>query len=83
MKSTGIVRKLDSLGRIVIPAELRKTLNIKIKDPIEIYVSGDSIVFRKYLPACIFCGEEEEEEMKTYKNKYVCKNCIKLLNRKR
>lgn len=80
MKSTGIVRKVDNLGRIVLPSELRKTLNIKIKDPLEIYVSGDSIVLRKYLPCCVFCGDEED--IKPFKNKYICKNCAKSLNRK-
>lgn len=81
MKSTGIVRKVDKLGRIVLPSELRNTLNIKIKEPLEIYVSGDSIVLRKYLPCCIFCGEEEN--IGTFKNKYVCKKCMKQISKKK
>ena len=55
MKSTGIVRKVDELGRIVIPIELRRTLDIDIKDALEIYVDGDQIILKKYEPACIFC----------------------------
>ena len=54
MKATGIVRKVDELGRIVLPIELRRTLDIEIKDPIEIYVDGDYILLKKYEPACIF-----------------------------
>ena len=56
MKATGIVRKVDELGRIVLPIELRRTLNINIKDPLEIYVDGESIMLKKYQPACVFCG---------------------------
>ena len=59
MKATGIVRKVDELGRIVLPIELRRTLGIEIKDPIEIYVDGDYILLKKYEPACIFCGNAE------------------------
>ena len=55
MKSTGIVRKVDELGRIVLPIELRRTLGIEEKDRIEIFVDGESIILRKYQPACIFC----------------------------
>jgi len=55
MKSTGIVRKIDPLGRIVLPKELRKTLGINEKDPLEIFVDGESIILSKYEPACIFC----------------------------
>lgn len=56
MKSTGIVRKVDELGRIVLPIELRRTMNIDVKDAMEIYVDGDQIVLKKYEPSCIFCG---------------------------
>ena len=58
MKSTGIVRKVDELGRIVLPIELRRTMDIAEKDAIEIYVDGASIILRKYEPTCIFCGDE-------------------------
>ena len=60
MKATGIVRKVDELGRIVLPIELRRTLNIDIRDPLEIYVDGESIMLKKYQPACIFCGSSDD-----------------------
>lgn len=56
MKATGIVRKVDELGRIVLPIELRRTLDINIKDPVEIYVDGDFIMLKKYEPACVFAA---------------------------
>ena len=60
MKATGIVRKVDELGRIVLPIELRRTLDIAERDPLEIYVDGSSIVLNKYQPACIFCGDSKD-----------------------
>lgn len=75
MKSTGIVRKVDDLGRIVIPKELRGTLNIDIKDGLEIFVEGEKLILRKYEPACIFCGETED--MVIYKGRQICKECVK------
>ena len=63
MKPTGIVRPIDSLGRIVIPTELRKTLHIKDKDPLEIFVDNNCIILKKYQPACIFCSSMEEVEI--------------------
>ena len=80
MKSTGIVRNLDNLGRIVIPVEVRKILNISEKDPVEIYINGESIVLKKYAPACIFCGEADD--IVNYKGRNICKSCIKVLKRK-
>ena len=59
MKTTGIVRKIDDLGRMVIPIELRKTMNINKKDPMKIFVDGDKIILSKYEPACIFCGSAD------------------------
>ena len=56
MKSTGIVRKVDELGRVVIPIELRRSLDIDVKDALEIFVDGEQIVLKKYAPASIFCG---------------------------
>ena len=60
MKSTGIVRKVVELGRIVLPIELRRTLGIEEKDRIEIFVDGESIILRKYQPACIFCDNAKD-----------------------
>ena len=77
MKSTGIVRKIDGLGRIVLPMELRKTLNIDVKDPLEIYVDGEQIILKKYQPDCLFCGSANDE--KNYKGKNICSKCIQEL----
>ena len=77
MKATGIVRKVDELGRIVLPIELRRTLNIEIKDPLEIYVDGESIMLKKYQPACVFCGSSDN--IKQIKGKNVCAKCVKEL----
>lgn len=78
MKSTGIVRKVDELGRIVIPIELRRTLDIAEKDPVEIFVDEDRIVLRRYNPACIFC--DDTEGITNYKGKNVCPACVKKLS---
>ncbi|MEG2289950.1 MAG: AbrB/MazE/SpoVT family DNA-binding domain-containing protein [Clostridium sp.] len=79
MKSTGVVRKVDDLGRIVIPIELRRTLDIDLKDPLEIYVDGDQIILKKYEPACIFC--EEVKGIKNYSGKNICPSCSKSIGR--
>ena len=75
MKSIGIVRKMDELGRIVLPIELRNTLGIKQKDPVEIFVAGDSIILKKYVPACVFCSGTDD--MIVYNGKNICKKCAK------
>jgi transcriptional pleiotropic regulator of transition state genes len=80
MKSTGIVRKVDELGRIVLPIELRKTHNIAEKDSLEIYVDGSSIILKKYEPACVFCANAGD--VIQYKGKNVCPDCIKELKEK-
>ncbi|NMA48424.1 MAG: AbrB/MazE/SpoVT family DNA-binding domain-containing protein [Tissierellia bacterium] len=80
MKSTGIVRKLDALGRVVIPIELRRTLDIKVKDPLEIFVDDDKIVLKKFSPSCIFCGESKD--IFDFKGKKVCQSCSeKIINK--
>ena len=79
MKSTGIVRKIDELGRIVLPMELRKVLNLNVKDSIEIYVEGDNIILKKYEPCCIFCGESAN--VTHFKGKNVCESCKKELTK--
>lgn len=78
MKATGIVRKVDELGRIVIPIELRNKLDIAIKDPIEIFVEGSSIILKKYEPNCIFCGSSKD--LTSYKDKLVCSKCLTKLS---
>lgn len=75
MKSTGIVRRVDELGRVVIPIELRRTLEIAEKDALEIYVDGEHIILKKYQPACIFCGNAKDVE--NYKGKNICQSCLK------
>ena len=75
MKSTGIVRKVDELGRIVLPIELRRTLGIEEKDRIEIFVEGESVILRKYQPACIFC--DNAKDLILYKGKNICQDCIR------
>lgn len=78
MKSTGITRKIDELGRIVIPIEIRNKLNINIKDELDIYVDGSSIVLKKYEPNCIFCGGNKD--LIEYKGKLICKKCKTNIN---
>ena len=77
MKSTGIVRRVDELGRVVIPIELRNKFNISEKDPIEIYVDGSSIILKKYEQNCIFCGNTKK--LIDYKGKLLCSKCAKQL----
>ena len=77
MKSTGIVRKLDELGRVVLPIELRRTMDLNIHDTVEIFVEDDKIILKKYHPACIFCGDARD--VTTFKDKLVCVNCLREL----
>ena len=75
MKSTGIVRKVDELGRIVLPIELRRTLEIAERDSLEIYVEGSTIILKKYEPACIFCGEAKG--VVAFEGRNICPACRK------
>ena len=77
MKATGIVRKVDELGRIVLPIELRRNLDIEERDTLEIYVDGDAVVLRKYEPSCIFCGASND--VFPFRGKNVCANCVQEL----
>ena len=79
MKSTGIVRKVDELGRIVLPIELRRTLDIEEKDSLEIYMDGPSIVLRKFQPACIFC--DNEKDIIEFRGKNICRHCLEEMNK--
>jgi transcriptional pleiotropic regulator of transition state genes len=80
VKSTGIVRKIDDLGRMVIPIELRKTMNINKKDPMEIFVEDDKIILKKYEPACIFCGSADNTF--EYKGRTICQECMDKMKEK-
>ncbi len=75
MKSTGIVRKVDELGRIVLPIELRKSMDIDKKgDAVEIFIDDDRIILKKYQPACIFCGDADG--VTPFQGKLLCRTCI-------
>lgn len=73
MKSTGIVRNIDELGRIVVPKEIRNRLGIANTDPVEIYVDGDKIILTKYTPVCHFCGSADN--VIDFKGKKICSVC--------
>lgn len=77
MKDTGIVRRIDSLGRIVIPMELRRTLGINVKDPIAILVDGDRVILEKHRDACTLCGDPND--MAEVKGRPVCGDCVRTI----
>jgi transcriptional pleiotropic regulator of transition state genes len=77
MRSTGIVRKVDELGRVVIPIELRRTLGIEEKDALEIYVDQEKIILKKYEPACVFCGSADNVQY--FRGKLVCRECAQAM----
>ena len=77
MKSTGIVRQIDELGRIVLPKELRNILEIKIKDRLEIFLDGDRIIIEKFERSCAICGSNER--LKAFYDKQVCDDCISVI----
>ena len=79
MKSTGIIRKVDELGRIVLPIELRRTLDIAERDELEIFMVNDRIVLQKFEPACLFCGSGRN--LVTYRGKNVCSECVRNMGR--
>jgi len=76
MKATGYVRKLDALGRIVLPKSLRKQLNINEGDSIEMFIDNEgNVVLDKYVPRCTFC-DNTSEDMVEYKGRHICRNCL-------
>lgn len=77
MKSTGITRQVDELGRFVLPKEIRKSLDINTKDSLEIYTDEGRIILQKYLPACTFCGEADNIVL--FGDKRICRGCIERL----
>ena len=79
MKSTGIVRKVDELGRVVLPIELRRTLDVAEKDALEIFVDENMIVLKKYAPACLFCSNAKDGIV--YKGKNICPDCMRELKK--
>ena len=80
MKSTGIIRKVDELGRIVLPIELRRTLDIAARDELEIYMENDRIVLQKYEPSCVFCASSRG--LVSYRGKNVCQECVRSIGKK-
>ena len=79
MKSTGVVRKVDELGRIVLPIRVRRALDIVERDEVEIYLEDDKIVLRKCESACVFCASTKGLE--TFEGKHVCMECISKLGK--
>lgn len=77
MKSTGIIRKVDDLGRIVLPIELRRMLDIAERDELEIYIENDHIILQKYEPTCVFCGSGHN--LTSHCGKKVCHSCIQAM----
>lgn len=80
MNDTGIVRRVDDLGRIVIPMELRRTLGIHVKDPISISVDKDKIILEKYKESCVICGSEDD--VREVKDRPLCEACIGEIKKK-
>ena len=74
MKATGVVRRVDQLGRVVLPKDLRRTYCIKVCDSLEIFTEDETIILKKYEPACVFCGESRD--VTDYKGKRICKSCF-------
>lgn len=79
MKSTGIVRRVDDLGRIVIPKETRRMLEINEGDPLEIFTEDKNIVLRKYQPGCVICGSLKD--ITNFKGKSICKECLESIKK--
>ena len=77
MKSTGMVRKIDELGRIVMPAEIRQTLGLQVRDAMEIFIDGDRVILQKYQPSCIFCANADD--LVYYEGKRICPECLSKL----
>ena len=77
MKSTGIVRKIDELGRMVVPKEIRDTMGIEKNDPMEFFVEGNRIIVTKYTEGCSLCGNSEN--LQNYRDKKLCSACIEAI----
>ena len=77
MKSTGILRNIDNMGRLVLPIELRKLLKLEIRDPVEIFTEGNQIILRKYAPSCTFC--QNTEDLVSFKGQNICAKCLQKL----
>ena len=80
MKPADCICKIDKLGRVLIPKNLRNRFDFQVDDPIEVFTDGETIVLKKYRKRCVFCGGEEN--VTDYKDKYICKDCIDALCKK-
>lgn len=79
MKSTGIVRRIDDTGRLVLPIEIRKVLQLNTRDSVEIFTEDDKIILKKFAVSCVFCGKSGE--VVRYRDKLICKDCCEVLKR--
>ena len=79
MKSTGMTRQIDELGRFVLPVEIRRTLGIELRDTLEIYTDNDRIILRKHSPACLFC--DGTESILLFEGKRICRECLDKLKK--
>ena len=79
MKSTGMVRKIDELGRIVMPAEIRQTLGLEVRDAMEIFIDGERVILKKYQPSCIFCTNADD--LVDFGGKRICPECLAKLKK--
>lgn len=79
MKSTGMVRKIDELGRIVMPAEIRQTLGLEVRDAMEIFIDGERVILQKYQPSCIFCTNADN--LIDFGGKRICPECLAKLKK--
>ena len=77
MKATGIVRRIDDLGRVVLPVDLRRALGLEIRDPVEVFVDEDAIILRKYQLSCVFCGSSKDTTL--FRSKPICPECRRQL----
>ena len=77
MKSLGIVRKVDELGRIVLPIEIRRGMGLDARDAVEIFVDGDAVILKKYAPSCVFCGDAGD--VVYFGDKRICRDCLSKL----
>lgn len=78
MSTNGYLRRVDELGRIVLPIELRRALEIEERDLMNISMEGDALLVRKHRPYCLFCGADAD--LLTYRHKSVCRTCLRALN---
>ncbi len=79
MKSTGMVRRIDDLGRIVLPAEIRHSMDIQLRDALEIFTDEDRIILKKYHPACIFCSNADDVVF--FQDRRICKSCLEKIKK--